>query len=172
MMRLTEAVFINSCQTFISFFSSRVSGIDRGNAVSVFPLGREMEVVTGQGGFLWHTAFPHSRTRAPPSLKWEIQIKKKNKQTKMKAQPRWTQQLGMWSGLTPAVFPVCIQSLFHLLSEATSRATITTVTRGRGRGRDVLRYGVQGHQVLLPASWPLIPQLAHCSGRACRVAPP
>lgn len=71
----------------------------------------------------------------------------------MKAQPGWTQQLGMWLGLTPAVFPVCIKSLFHFLLEATSRATITIVTRGRGRGRDVLRCGVQGHQVLLPASW-------------------
>lgn len=33
MMRLTEAVFINSCQTFIFFFSFQASGIDRGNAV-------------------------------------------------------------------------------------------------------------------------------------------
>jgi hypothetical protein len=59
-MRLTEAVFINSCQTFIFFSSSRAAGIGPGSAVSVSVLGREIEVVQGQVGFLRHT------THSPP----------------------------------------------------------------------------------------------------------
>lgn len=45
------------------------SGIDRGNAVSVFPLGREMEVVTGQGGLCVTHRLPSQSYKSPPILK-------------------------------------------------------------------------------------------------------
>lgn len=63
MMRLTEAVFINSCQTFIFFSPSWAAGIDPGSAVSASVLGRGMEAVQGRVGFLWHTTHP-----PPPQL--------------------------------------------------------------------------------------------------------
>lgn len=137
---------------------------------------------TGQGDGGGDGAGGEAFCDAPPSLTTVLEppiLKMKNskKILKLKAQPCWAQQRGVWLGLTQALFPVRIKSSFHFLLEATSRAIITTVTRGRGKRERHLemqcpRPPGPSASILADSHWALIPQLAHCSGRACRVAPP
>lgn len=107
--------------------------------VAVSPLGREREAVLEQEDFLWHNTSPHNCTRAlphPPPLPAPIlKMKNSNKQnkTKMKAQPHWMQQPGVWLVLTLAASPVCRKCLFYFLLEAISRVSITAMTKGRGK---------------------------------------
>lgn len=86
----------------------------------------------GEGGLpMTSCSLPTPATKVPPSLKWKINTKQSKTR---KAQPHWMLLLGVWSVLTPALSLVGRKGFPCFFSETTSRASLSTVSRGRERG--------------------------------------